>query len=168
MPSLTGAQSKLKMAHKHLRDLKAEILALSQPQIDTIKVQPHPRRPGTLRAKLPKGTDDISALTGAFAVALKSALDQLIHALWELDTGKPVPPKRGQFPICEKPEDFKARIKPDLEGLSVEHRTLIESLQPYKRCESLRRLPKMANEDKHRDIIDTQPPVRSHGNTLNI
>src|SRR5713101_5818200 len=114
MPSLTGAESTLKGARKMLRELKADISDLSQPKTETVTVQRHPRKPGTLRAKLPKRTDDISAQVGTFAVALQSSLNHVIHALWELDTGKPIPPRRGKFPICKSPDDFRSRIEPDL------------------------------------------------------
>jgi len=154
MPSISGAHANLKVARKHLFDLKTDISELGQPQTETIEVKRHPRRPQMLRAKLPKRTEYIAAQVGAFAVALQSTLNQLAHALWELDTGKPVPPKQARFPICQSPKDFKSRVMTDLRGLSVEHWALVESLQPYKRCDTLAMLPKLANQNKHENIVD--------------
>jgi hypothetical protein len=58
-----------------------------------------------------------------------------------------------QFPICEKPQDFRSRIKPDLEGLDVADIALIEKAQPYNGGNWLRELKLLAEEHKHRKLV---------------
>ena len=59
-----------------------------------------------------------------------------------------------QFPICEKPQDFRSRIKPDLEGLNVTDIALIERAQPYNGRNWIRDLKLLAEEHKHRKLVD--------------
>src|SRR5216683_2097283 len=153
MASLIAPYTTLKRARKDLADLKGLVTRLQRGEHrDVVFGDQDPI--GHVQYELPNPLDDLSADVGVIAGQLRAPLDQLIHALFELRNGHPPPPKRRlQFPICEKPQDFRSRIKPDLEGLNVADIALIEKAQPYNGGNWLRDLKLLAEEHKHRKLV---------------
>jgi len=90
-------------------------------------------------------------LVGEICYNLRCALDYLIYALAELDSGSPQ--KGTQFPIMDASRDFAGRGKSMLIGVNAAHVTAIERLQPYMGCKWSGRLRDLSNSDKHRHII---------------
>jgi hypothetical protein len=87
---------------------------------------------------------------------LRSALDQLAWQLATLD-GDPPQPDKVQFPIFSTPrKDFLNH--PSVNGMRQEHRTVLETLQPYRAGHgntSLEQLAWISNTDKHRLVHTT-------------
>jgi hypothetical protein len=96
----------------------------------------------------------ISILTGEAVASQRAALDYLVYALAEFDSGDPQ--QRTQFPITDSPSRFEDVVKKRwLDGLTQEHRAGIETLQPYDGRDSLqwlRALRELSNPDKHRHL----------------
>jgi hypothetical protein len=153
MASLDGPHVTLRRARKELAELKATIKAIGQSQTDIIAAQRHRTNPRVVRYKFVNPLQDISVQIGVIAGIYRAVLDQLVFALFELRNGHP-PPHRSQFPICQQQKDFQSRVKPDLKGLQVEDIALIERLQPYNGRQWLRTLKLLAEEHKHRKLIN--------------
>jgi hypothetical protein len=149
--ALDGASAKLKWAHEELMRLKDEIAALPKRQVEVVTAKPKRTNPKIIQYRQPNRLISISASIGSFAVALRSALDQMVYALSELDSGKQG--KRTQFPIYDLPKDFQRGVAKDLEGISMEHRATIERLQPYNGGRWLSTIQRLSNDDKHRRLI---------------
>ena len=162
MASLADPLATLKRARKDLAALKGRIEALRQSgEREFISLQSKPQGAGVWwHYRLPNPLKDVSADVGVIASMLRSVLDQVVFALYELKNGHPPPPKRRtQFPICKCQDDFDSRRKPDLEGLDIKHIALIEELQPYNGGHWLARLKSLAEEHKHRKNIF----LKTHG-----
>jgi len=156
--SFDGIFHTLKRARKDLVNLKRSLAAFEGATDFGESVwQVHPKNPRLVVFKLNDPRQQIGSDVGIITNTLWSALGQLIYSLYELEKGEPppLPPKRRlQFPVCKRPEDFRGRIKPDLEGLNVKHIALIEGMQPYNGGNWLLRLKVLAEEHRHRKIID--------------
>ena len=113
-------------------------------------------------------------MVGEFLHNTRSALDNLVWQL-VLRSGA-TPSNRNQFPIFTDPArpPAQGRLDTMLRGVSADHRTVIEELQPY-RGGHIHRLAKRAltilanlsNIDKHRylhpafGVIDPQNPAQA-------
>jgi hypothetical protein len=155
MASLADPLATLKRARKDLAALKERVETLRHTgEREFVNLEPDRKISGRWHYKLPNAFKDVSTDVGVIAGMLRSILDQLVFALFELHNGHPPPAKRRtQFPICQAPNDFCSRIKPDLEGLAVEHIVLIRQLQPYNGGHWLTRLKSLAEEHKHKKLI---------------
>ncbi len=156
MASLQTPRATLKGTRKRLTNLKIEIQGLRQFKLNTVAVNPHPKRRGVIRYRLANPLEDISAEVGSISADLRAALDQVVYAVSELRSG-PLPPRsRTQFSICKSPNDFRSGIKRDLEGLLSQDVAAIERLQPYNGGKWLWRLKELAETHKHRTQISIQ------------
>jgi hypothetical protein len=155
MASLADPLATLRRARKDLAALKERVEALRQRgEREFVTLEPNKKIPGLWQYHMPNVFKDVSTDVGVISGILRSVLDQLIFALFELNQGTPPPSKRRtQFPICQAPNDFNSRIKPDLEGLAIEHIALIAKLQPYNEGHWLARLKTLAEEHKHKKLI---------------
>jgi hypothetical protein len=72
--------------------------------------------------------DDARLLTSEFALHARVALDYIVFALAQRDTG--TEQKMTQFPINESPDDFAKHRNCSLKHLTVEHVGMVESFQP--------------------------------------
>jgi hypothetical protein len=156
----------LKRARKDLASLKETIGKLQSGDHQEV-VFGNQDPTGHVNYVMPIPLQDLSADIGVITGQLRAALDQLVHALFELRKGHPSPiERRLQFPICKKPQDFKARIKPDLEGLDIADIALIEKAQLYNGGHWLWALKLLAEEHKRRKLIyvKTSNPatIRAH------
>jgi hypothetical protein len=155
MASLADPLTTLKRTRKDLAQLKERLETFRQSgEREFINLEPDRKLPGLWHYRLPNPFKDVSTDVGVIATILRSVLDQLVFALFELHNGHPPSPKRRtQFPICQSPNDFNSRIKPDLEGLDIEHIALIGKLQPYNGGHWLTRLKAIAEEHKHKKLV---------------
>jgi hypothetical protein len=101
---------------------------------------------------------DIRHRIGLFAYELRSALNYMTVQLAEHDSdciGRNV-----QFPIDDDRETFMRHQAAYLEGLSAEHVSFIEALQPYHAGRDWMRLIRdLSNMDKHRGLIKVNKKV---------
>jgi len=157
----------LKNARKRLANLKQTIEGGEYFEIDTATFDPHPRKPGWLRHDVPNPLKYISPEVGAIAAELRAVLDQTIHAAI-VARGPLLPKQRPQFPICQCPKNFRARIRQDLKGLSIPQVAFIGKLQPYRGHHWLAELKGLADAHKHRANIFLRAPegVLIHGRSL--
>ncbi len=153
MASIGDPYTTLKRARKDLANLKASIENLQRGEHAEF-VPAYLKESGRIHYDLPNPLRDLSADVGVVAGQLRAVLDQLVHSLFELNKRHPPPAKRRlQFPICQRPEDFRSRIKPDLEGLDPAHIALIEKSQPYNGRAWIAELKLLAEEHKHRKLV---------------
>ena len=83
---------------------------------------------------------------------LRSSLDHLVyHAAWR-DSGNVQ--KRTQFPVYRKQDDWRKNVARDLKGVSPQHVSLIEAVQPMNGVTWTGHLADMSNADKHRIGVD--------------
>jgi hypothetical protein len=110
---------------------------------------------GDYQFKVP---DKVRILTGEISNSLRSALDYLIARLVELDEG--VVTSNNQFPIEQRPKQFRENRNRHLAGVNDAHAARIEALQPYSgRDPWLLRLQELSNLHKHRDLVETPHDV---------
>jgi hypothetical protein len=94
---------------------------------------------------------------------IRSALDNLAFALVEVARIPRVSdPERGLFPIWPSHKEFKDIRERDIGGMAPEAQAIIESLQPYRREDSLHfsrlyLLNELANVDRHRRLVLSCP-----------
>jgi hypothetical protein len=139
----------LKNARKHLLNLKQMIEGGGYFELDSVAFYPHPTKRGVLRQDVPNPLKYIAPEVGTIASESRAVLDQLVFAALTVRLGHE-PTNKPQFPICEKPEDFLSRVKPDLKGFPNEDIAFIEQLQPYKGHSWMLQLRDIANPHKHR------------------
>lgn len=151
MASLNDAYTTLRRAGMLLGDLRAAV-AKGVPLSEVVPLERHPRNENKIRYKMSNPLREVSTEVGVIVGQYRAVLDQLIYALIELRTGNP-PKHRSQFPICAKAEDFRSRIKPDLNGLLPMDVERIEKLQPYNGATWTLRIKQLAEEHKHRKLI---------------
>jgi hypothetical protein len=147
--SLRDAFLRVDRAGEHLADLKARVEAYIGAQQDKITVQV---QDGMLRpvADVEPPPRMLSVLVGETVQNLRTALDYLVYALAWLDSG--APQDKTQFPMESTREGFNGRRATLLKGLSEEHVTAIERLQPFDGGAWLDPLRNASNQDKHRAL----------------
>lgn len=94
-------------------------------------------------------------LVGEVAHHLRSCLDYLIYRLAILDSGSEQ--KQTQFPVADRPENFRRNRDQYLKGVNDAHVTTLERLQPYNGVDWTKRLVNVSNPDKHRHLIVSRP-----------
>jgi hypothetical protein len=142
-------------AQEHLAGLRHRLAHILRQQEDAIIPQFDRNPPHGLILPLPASTFvtmRVGVLIGEVCYNLRSALDYLVFALAELDSG--IKQKGTQFPIVDTPKDFAWRVKTWLKGLNSAHVAEIEVLQPYSGCNSAKILADLSNRDKHREFAD--------------
>jgi hypothetical protein len=106
--------------------------------------------------------ETLSCLVSDCLHNLRSALDNLVFRLAELNLSGPVPlnvAKDLSFPICSSPAAFQQAIsRHRISGISMAARALVERFQPYNRVntpfrDALTMLSDLQNLDKHRFLV---------------
>ena len=86
---------------------------------------------------------------------VRSSLDYCAYQTVFRDNGSP---KSGtQFPLVDDKKSFERVLKNSMPGITQEHRSWIESVQPYNGVSWTCLLKELSNRDKHRfpiDIVD--------------
>ncbi len=95
---------------------------------------------------------EITLLASEVIHHVRSALDYIAYQLVVFDSGSAR--SQTQFPICDKPNDFRREAKRRLEGMTPEHVVLVESVQPYNGLPWAGWLKELSDRDKHRFPAD--------------
>lgn len=95
---------------------------------------------------------EITLLASEVIHHVRSALDYIAYQLVVLDTGSAR--SQTQFPICDKPNDFRREATRRLNGVTPEHVALVESVQPYNGAPWTGWLKELSDRDKHRFPVD--------------
>ena len=175
MHPLDGAYKRANRASKHLSDLKRGIKVFRQYNIDSISVDYQRIRSPIKRSEfiyirnvrrrpipVPK---EFGIFVGEIIYNLRTALDYLVYELACFDSKQEV--EGTQFPIENAPKTFDTRIcdikdtrrGKYLRGVSPEHITAIERLQPFNDCQWTERLRDISNPDKHRRLTLVDSPI---------
>jgi hypothetical protein len=156
---------RLARANEHLKAIKAKLLAyydLDECSV-TGKYEPNPDgRLGTIEGghvNSPLIEHRLNTLIGEFVHDTRSSLDHLARQLVLHAGGKPT--RRTRLPLLTKPptNDQGQRVPPGISGgINAAAQTVVNIAQPYNlganyRTHPLRRLDKLWNIDKHRDVI---------------
>jgi hypothetical protein len=151
---LAGPRAKLYRAGEHLKTLKQEMRVFRERRSYSIGSYTHPDSGNYFLYAAPRPVPaKVSAIVGDVLCNLRPALDHLVFALALLDSGKAQ--EGTQFPICDTPEFFERKRPRWLKGLSTEHITAIEALQPYEGRDGsvwLAILRDLSNPDKHQEL----------------
>jgi hypothetical protein len=152
--ALNGVRLKLVRAEEHFKAIQSAVAGLNNARCEmTPEECLDDKNFGVLRIHLtPKPPLALSTVIGDFLFNVRSSLDHLVWQLVLSNNGKPC--SSNMFPISDKPKDFDNAVKQDrLQGVAVNARTLIESLQPYNAGnEPLQTLSRLHNFDKHRTL----------------
>lgn len=98
----------------------------------------------------------IGVLAGEVVYNLRAALDYLVYALAELDSG--TINEKTQFPIEERPEVFWGQRRNTwLGGVSDDHVAQLALYQPFSGCTWTGILRDLSNVDKHRQLTPLNP-----------
>jgi hypothetical protein len=153
-PNLAGPKAKLDRAAEHLQALNKEMRTFRERRSYSIGSHTDPDSGNYFLYASPRQIPaKLSAIVGDVLCNLRPALDHLVFALAQLDSGKAQ--DRTQFPICDSPKHFKRKRDTWLKGLSPDHITAIERLQPYPGRDSnawLAVLRDLSNPDKHQEL----------------
>lgn len=150
-PSLNNAYARINRTNFHLLEFKRECQTIGSPTIrfyenckGFVAFDPIVGNPAS-------GLPTIfSILIGEAIYNLRSALDYLVYELAILDSGSV---QHGtQFPIENSVKGWEKHVDSFLKGLSIEHKTIIESFQPYRSCNWTQQLRDLSNPDKHRSL----------------
>jgi len=156
-------QAKLRRADKHLSELKTEIAFARNFHSDGSVIKDYPDGRHQVADLFDDVFPDIRAIIGGFANALRSSLNYFVAQLAKVDSGSPAN-RSVQFPIEDCPKLFKKHRTTYLKGISDEHVTLIERLQPYNGCDWMKTLQLLSNIDKHRGLVAAVPVASSVAN----
>lgn len=160
IPSLDNARRKHFRAVVHLKELITELEWYFQTDPGAMVPEPEysPDNPiCSFQAKEPVPAR-FGLIVGDCLQNLRSTLDYLV---WELVLAAGnTPSGDNMFPICTTPENFKKALeKKRLEGVGVDAKAEIESLQPYSdsdnKSDVLRVLDELTNCNKHRRVLLT-------------
>jgi hypothetical protein len=153
-PSLDGVNLKLGRAQKHLHDAEVIIQKMAKAKcVVTTEKQPDGTSIFTLRIEA-NPPDDLSIIAGDFLCNVRAALDHLVAQLVVCNGGSATDNKT-YFPICPSHPDFVKNGIPKLKGVSLNEIALIETLQPYRTGDTLNRLARLNNADKHHTLALT-------------
>ena len=153
---LESAWMKVDRANAHFIDLKAEIEAFGNRQLDCVGVD-RDRQTGEKVYRLDRPTEDpppkLNAIIGDALFGYRSALDHLMWALVRISGGKP--DGTTAFPIYLKRRGFESsgRVQALLASVTPEIRAAIQREQPFEGQVGgviLWQLNKLQNVDKHR------------------
>jgi len=168
MHPLDGAYERINGARENLDTLKPLIKDFTQVVADGVSLD---YKEGFVnikgeRRRVPIGTASaqinqpaplkVSRLIGYVVQDLRSALDYLVYELARFISKAVV--DKTQFVIVDSEEEFR-RNKWHLRGLTGEHITEFEGLQPYKGCQWTGMLRDLSNPDKHRHLLAIKSPV---------
>lgn len=152
---LDGCRERVRRAEEHFAELEREAAAVFEKQAYAVPFDLDIKPPhSAINIRLPDETFAgirLGTLVGEICYNLRAALDYLIFALAEKDSGSQQ--EGTQFPIMDAGKDFAGRGKTMLSGVNAAHIAVIERLQPYNGCQWTKRLRDISNTDKHRHIV---------------
>lgn len=168
MQPLYGAYEQVSGAQEHLDDLKPEIEAfISDIKHEvSLNYRKAPVGMGGCRLTAAIGTacfpmahpspPRVRRIIGETVQSLRKALDYLVYELARLDSKSVV--ENTQFVIVDSEKEFIKKLW-RLNGVSGDHRAMIQKLQPYNGCSWTRLIRDLSNPDKHRTLTAVRHPV---------
>lgn len=151
-----------KMHQKEFGRIWNEFLSQDEPYVVSVVVDP--AGAGTIYVyanRLP--SEQLSLEFGEMLYQLRAALDSLVYELAIIDSGQDPPPnpQKLEFPIRTSKASFD-HVADKIEPLSDQHRTMIESIQPYDlgdkadgmrlTAETFDLINDLARKDRHRSL----------------
>jgi hypothetical protein len=167
---LAHVRVKVERAKQHIVDLNLRLKEFldSNPYVVRAQRDPQTRRPVYYLAAVRDVPPIISLLAGDIVQNLRSALDHLAFQLYMLGPGGVAggAGSRTYFPIADDAAKYKIEAPRKVKGLRPDAIKAIEAIEPYKggttdKSDTLWRLEKMNNIDKHRLLIATGSQFRS-------
>ena len=168
MQPLDGAYEQVNGAREHLDALRPEIEAFVKVVANdvSLKYEKGITNIGGRQRVVPIGTARFPInrpapqmarrLIGETIQNLRKALDYLVYELACFDSKSIV--EKTQFVIVDSEEGFRKNLW-HLNGLTGEHKTMFERLQPYKGCNWTKLLRDLSNPDKHKHLTAVKHPV---------
>jgi hypothetical protein len=169
MHQLDGAYEQIRGAREHLDALRPEIEDFIEVIANSVSLK---YRRGFVKIRghhllVPIGTAGfpvnrpaplrLSRLIGETIESLRKALDYLVYQLSYFDSNSII--DNTQFVILDSPKDFKLQRQRRLRGLTADHVTMFERLQPYNGCNWTKMIRELSNPDKHRTLTAVKHPV---------
>ena len=153
MLNLEGVNAKIGRACESLEILESDVRGFCEDQRRqfVLEIQQEAQ---VIDSGPPELLIDYSIRAGEIAYNLRSSLD---HIVWQLVSanGK-TPCRRNAFPIFLEEAEYSKRAKSNLVGMSLHHRAMIDSFQPYRSNNgvgaNLWMLHSICNIDKHRHL----------------
>lgn len=178
--SLDGVRARLERSKHHI-----QVLVNAQREIEgfkpgEIKIIPNRQPPeihedgrvavysDVIDLGEPISDDQWAIRLGEAVYNIRACLDYLVYELALLDSG--TEQNGTQFLIESKPKNFESKKGSYLWGLSAEHFSKIEDLQPFNGGSLLAQLADLSNPDKHRRLttINTNNQATITGKTQAI
>ena len=169
MNPLSGAREQLYGAREHLEQLKPEIQAFAvivskdvsltyKKGVVTINGKQREAPFGTATVPMNLPTPPRAArLIGDVVQNLRTALEYLIFELARFDSNGVV--DNTQFVIADSEQNFIREKARRLRGLSADHISDIERLQPYNGCQWTKFLRDISNPAKHQHLTGLKHPT---------
>jgi hypothetical protein len=175
--TLSGYRAKLSRAHQLCEELDAYISTYlsdkeHRPSL-ALRLDPTTREFVLFVHHVPpldEFFERVGLLVGDIVHNARSALDHLVHDLAFHNSGGNLrQPTKTQFPIADTPSEFQAQAKRYLQEVASQHRSIIESFQPYHLMDAnvgvgeyfhpLAMLRDLSNLDKHRLLVPILIPT---------
>lgn len=163
--NLYTAVSSLRRAGERLSELVAEVDRMStmlteQPKVTMRAQDMHSTDPPFTVEYAPPwttGFGELRLLTSEVLHHLRSTADHLVYNVAWLDSGRE---QRGtQFPVCSTRSAFRKVRTERLVGVSDEHLSWFEAVQPYNGVKWTDALRRLSNDDKHNFLHSVAPGV---------
>lgn len=151
---LDGARARIERANKHLRELASLVETYWNAYANGFTVNEHPevRSRAVITGRLmPPLPIEMALLVSDAIHNFRSALDYVIYELAIHDSG--TIQQGTQFIIENSPKSFAERSPRYLKGLTNQHITAVERLQPYNGVQWTKILRDISNPDKHRKLV---------------
>jgi len=155
---------KVDRADGHVEELQQAITAFfaTKPFVVGGGRDPETRKPFHYVAKVQSPPAAVSAIAGDTIQNLRSALDHLAYQLVAVGTNKPGPFEHVYFPIHNDAVSYASKKGAQVKGMRGEAVKAIDALAPYRGGdETLWRLHKLNQVDKHRSIVTVGTAYRS-------
>lgn len=153
MASILNPQAKLTRGNEHIQLLESELKPLTDTKAYAVTHE-FDNNAGNhiwwLASAPPNIPLRASTIIGDALFNFRSALDHLVWQLVEANGKKPG--RFNQFPIYRNPSEFKAKGKSQIKGVSKQAATIIQRLQKHPGRDSLMRLVRLNDIDKHRHL----------------
>jgi hypothetical protein len=126
--SLSDAYLRVRQSRKRFTDFVDRVERLRQGEVNVITAEQGRSAPNNLAYPISEPLDEVAILVSEAVQALLMALIYLVCALAK-QRHPTIDDITLQFPICDRPDQFKRRVPSELKGLGKKEVALIEQLQ---------------------------------------
>jgi len=161
------AELRLARAHKHLTELESLVESLRHTTTKSITfyrddwTEPLHTFHSEFETLGEVEAGEVQVVIDDVIQNLRTALNYLVTALARFDLSKKNVPRSLQFPIESKKDIFWEKRPRLLHGISAEHVTLIERVQPYNGCHWAHLLGELSNRGKHVELVKLTHDART-------